>query len=89
MKREYQKPYLAMESFQLNAAIAASCTSAGKSPINYGRYDCKLGDDPGEQYDVYFGAVCDVDVYTQSGDGNDELCYHGLVAEMSSLYVYS
>ena len=49
MKREYRKPYLAMESFQLNAAIAASCSSDNKQPIHYGENTCIVGDDPGEQ----------------------------------------
>lgn len=89
MKKEYQKPYLAVESFQLNAAIAASCTSEDKAPINHGQYDCKLGDNPGEIEDVIFGAACVDDVYTQSGDGNDFFCYHGPVADMSSVFVYS
>lgn len=89
MKKEYQKPYLAVESFQLNAAIAASCTSEGKFPINHGQHDCTLGDNPGEEPDVIFGAACVVDVYTQSGDGNDGFCYHGPVADMSLVFVYS
>ena len=73
MKREYQKPYLAMESFQLNAAIAASCSSEGKTPINYGVDSCGNG-----YFGVYFGSSCEVDVTNPGGDENDELCYQGL-----------
>ena len=33
MKREYKKPMIAVESFQLDAAIAASCSAEGKEPL--------------------------------------------------------
>ena len=78
MKREYQKPYLAMESFQLNAAIAASCSSEGKQPIHYGENTCIMGDDPGESFIEYLGNACALDIVgTVGGDQNDTICYHG------------
>ena len=78
MKREYRKPYLAMESFQLNAAIAASCSSEGKQPINYGVDTCILGDDPGEQPIEYLGNACELDIVGDvGGDSNDTVCYQG------------
>ena len=82
MKREYRKPYLAMESFQLTAAIAASCSSQEKTPLNYGISNCKSGDDEGETYVDYLGNACDVDILGDenvgiTGDDNDTLCYHG------------
>lgn len=85
MKREYQKPYLAVESFQLNAAIAASCTSEKKSAIHYGLDDCWLGDQEGEPDDVYFGNACVVDL-----NNNDEgLCYQGPIGNYSESFVAS
>lgn len=78
MKKEYQKPYLAVESFQLNAAIATGCSSEGKQPIHYAENTCWLGDNEGEQPSVFIGAACEVDVVNGvGGDGNDTLCYQG------------
>ena len=78
MKRKYQKPYLAMESFQLNAAIAASCSSEGKQPIHYGENNCFMGDDPGEKSIEYLGNACEMDIVVEvGGDQNDTICYHG------------
>lgn len=78
MKKEYQKPYLAVESFQLNAAIATGCSSEGKLPIHYTENQCRSGDDEGELLSVFIGAACEVDVVNGvGGDGNDTLCYQG------------
>ena len=78
MKREYQKPYLAMESFQLNAAIAASCSSDNKQPIHYGENNCFMGDDPGESFIEYLGNACALDIIGEvGGDPNDTICYQG------------
>lgn len=78
MKRKYSKPYLAMESFQLNAAIATSCSSEGKLPIHYGESTCIVGDDADEQVTEYLGNACKLDIIGKvGGDGNDTLCYHG------------
>lgn len=78
MKRKYSKPYLAMESFQLNAAIATSCSSEGKQPIHYGENTCIVGNDSDEQAIEYLGNACKLDIIGKvGGDGNDTLCYHG------------
>ena len=69
MKKEYSKPYMMVESFQLNAAIAASCSSEGKNPINFYQSNCTLEEElPGLGY---FGAACEGDVT------NPDFCYHG------------
>ena len=74
MKREYKKPYLLVESFQLDAAIAASCSSEKKMPLNYGMDTCTLEEElPGLGY---FGNLCIHDIKVD-GDGNDYICYHG------------
>ena len=95
MKKEYEKPYIMVESFQLNAAIAASCSSGGKIPINYGVSNCTdMGD--GEPNAGYFGGACEdeggTDVSSHpavgGGDGNDGFCYHGPF-DPSALYLKS
>ena len=40
MKKTYSKPYIAVESFQLDAAIASSCSSTGKMPLHFGQNSC-------------------------------------------------
>ena len=40
MKKSYRKPYLGVESFQLNAAVAEACSTAGREPIHYGESNC-------------------------------------------------
>lgn len=78
MKRKYVKPYLIMESFQLNAAVAASCSSENKKPIHYGENSCIVGDDSDEQAIEYLGNACELDIIGEvGGDNNDTLCYHG------------
>lgn len=74
MKKTYVKPYLAVETFQLDAAIASSCSSENKVPLNYGMDSCTLEEEaPGLNY---FGNLCVHDVKVE-GDGNDMICYHG------------
>ena len=76
MKKNYSKPYLVVESFQLDAAIASSCSSSGKQPLGYSMDTCDLVEEsPGLNY---FGNVCIHDVKVE-GDGNDVICYHGPV----------
>ena len=74
MKREYKKPVLAVESFQLDAAIAASCSSQNYIPIHYGEDNCTF--DNGQ----FFNSTnCQFDLTGPDGDGNDTECYHGPV----------
>ena len=42
MKKEYNKPYIGVESFQLNAAIADACSTMGSRPINHGETTCSF-----------------------------------------------
>lgn len=78
MKRKYSKPYLLVESFQLNAAIATSCSSQGKQPIHFGANTCIVGDDPDEQAIEYLGNACKMDIVNDvGGDNHDGFCYHG------------
>lgn len=78
MKKKYIKPYLVVESFQLDAAIAASCSSQGFIPINYGENTCTF---EGEFFNVF---NCQTDLTGPDGDGNDTLCYHGPIVTMET-----
>ena len=77
MKKLYKKPMVVIESFQLDAAFAASCSSQNYIPINYGENNC--GFDQGEEHKYQFFNFknCDFDLTGEGGDGNDTECYHG------------
>lgn len=79
MKKEYIKPYLAVESFQLNAAIATACsaeyitgTNEKKTAIHYGEDSCTLIEELGISY---IGNACGTDIVNVTDD--DYFCYHG------------
>lgn len=72
MKKKYEKPIFIVESFQLDASIAASCSSQGYIPINYGEDTCTF--DNGQFFNYN---NCQVDLTGHGGDGNDKDCYHG------------
>lgn len=76
-KKKYTKPVVIVESFQLNAAVASACsTDPNKIVIHYGFDNCTAEEEePGWGY---FGNQCAYDVAVE-GDGNDEICYHGLM----------
>lgn len=77
MKKEYVKPYLALESFQLVAALAGSCQHA----INHSVYDCANGD-----VTAFFGSHCDLDIYKIDGGITDDgLCYQVAVEGITYL----
>lgn len=91
MKREYQKPYLAVESFQLNAAIAGAC--AGKDNILSHRVNtCTMRDEDGEKDSnaVFFGTNCQFTTVPIGGN-NGEYCYQNFkeAATISANYVDS
>ena len=85
MKKTYTKPYIVMESFQLDAAIAGSCTSEGKTALNYTIATCK---DYPDAASGYFGNSCTHNVVVE-GDGNDFICYHTQTYEADTLFMNS
>lgn len=91
MKKTYSKPYIAVESFQLDAAIAAACSSKpGVYALGYSLDTCTLEDNRGSTEFKglhYFGNACIHDVKVE-GDGNDLICYHGPVPA-SSMFMNS
>lgn len=74
MKKQYKKPYLALESFQLNAAIANACSTTKRTPIRHQEDTCSYPVGSGQFFSLF---NCQVDVSDGSNDGNDTLCYHG------------
>ena len=80
MKKKYEKPIFIVESFQLDASIAGSCSGDGQVSINHGENDCGrgVGIDYPFQYINYNN--CEVDLTGPEGDNNDTTCYHGPMA---------
>lgn len=91
MKKEYKKPVIIVESFQLNAAIAGSCSDE-TGEIAIGHYETTCGSGQGEEFQwQYFSEyTCDVDLTIGGGgDDNDENCYHGPVNNSGVTFVWS
>lgn len=78
MKREYIKPYLAVESFQLNAAIAGACSS--KIALNHQVNDCTTHDEDGiKDPNVYiFGAACATEIPNGLDITQADTCYQAM-----------
>lgn len=72
MKKEYVKPYLALESFQLVASIAGACNEGGATPLNHGIDTCTLEDS------WLFGEACGEFNFRLLEDKN-AVCYQGIV----------
>lgn len=89
MKKVYKKPIVVVESFQLDAAIAASCSSQGYIPINYGENSCGRGIGDDKKYQFFNDLNCEMDLTGPEGDGNDGLCYHGPIATAGKVFISS
>lgn len=85
MKKDYIKPYLAVESFQLDAAIAGTCTGDDKLPMNHDQNSCNL-EDYGEEV---FGSACGDNVIANPGDQSDAICYQAFQADIKNLFMTS
>ena len=70
MKKAYTKPMIAIETFQLNAGVAAC-----KDNIHKTQYECEYEADGLVYFGGYNGA-CNWDP-EDSGIGGDDICYHG------------
>ena len=79
MKKKYVKPMIVIESFQLDASIAASCSSQGYTAINYSESTCGfLNAENGlKKYQFFNYDNCELDLTGADEDGHDEICYHG------------
>ncbi len=79
--KKYTKPYLLVESFQLDTAIA-SCTSDGGMALGKYLSNCTLEEEmPGIGY---FGPACVYDARNPN-DPNDTICYHGPLGDTTFL----
>ena len=93
MKKTYRKPYLGVESFQLNAAVAATCSGGNSrsSPrgisINHWETTCAFPDNNNPQF--FSLSNCQIDLTDASLDGNDTLCYHGPMLSNGITFTYS
>ena len=89
MKKTYTKPYLAVESFQLDAAIATSCSSQGKAVLTQAVESCTF--ESINPRITQFGDPCTTNVIKPAhGYGlYNTLCYHGPVAAYSNVFMTS
>lgn len=74
MKKQYEKPVLLMESFQLDVGVAA-CDGIEAIPIHKSEMECHF--DAGDM--IYFAAEnasCNYDPVNPNEWGDSE-CYHG------------
>ncbi len=90
--KKYTKPYLLVESFQLDAAIAAgSCSEKagqdgkGGIAINYGVNSCVYKDDGG---DLWFGNNCGAAGNVMDQTPGD-FCYQIMTVDVSSWFIGS
>ena len=78
MKKAYVKPYIAVESFQLNAAIAASCSSSGYISIGRSENACGYDEWSDNHWQFFNYDNCEVDLTDgATDDHNGTECYHG------------
>ena len=90
MKKEYKKPVIFIESFQLNAAIAGSCSDeTNEKPINHYATTCGYGIGNEFNWQFFSEDTCDVDLVGESGDGNDTPCYHGPILSGGTTFVWA
>lgn len=76
MKKKYVKPYLHIESFQLDTAVA-SCSSEGGVALHYSYETCDAVDEIG---DVWFGNACAAPAYS---DPDKKVCYNAPLFDMT------
>lgn len=78
MKKNYMKPFLAVEFLQIDAA-AAGCSQ--QLPVT--DYDCSP-----DNY-TFFDVTCQVDLNDVNNVGDDTFCYHGPMWAPGGTYVSS
>ncbi|MBQ2444960.1 MAG: hypothetical protein II272_00830 [Oscillospiraceae bacterium] len=90
MKREYRKPFIAFEAFQLSAALAGDCDLK----LNHYSYQCTANENgvglgpntTGIFYDYY---NCQLDLTGPEVDGADTVCYHGPMYTIGQVFMAS
>lgn len=86
MKKPYQKPYLAVESFQLDAAIATSCNQQNTVKMNHDLDACNFLNVSASF--TQFGTACPTNVLLVR-DANNYFCYHGPEIDIQSISINS
>lgn len=78
MKKTYSKPYLAVESFQLNAAIAGACS--GKITLAHSVDACTTHDETGMKDTTVFlfGQVCPTEIPNGIDITQMDTCYQAM-----------
>lgn len=89
MKKKYEKPVLIIESFQLDATIAASCSSNNYLPLGYTENDCGIDEITEGRYQLFGPNQCEFDLVGSGGDGNDTICYHGPILTDGIMFISS
>ncbi len=84
MKRKYDKPYIGIESYQLNAAIADACSSRGFIAVHHVENACTF--DGGQFYNYN---TCQVDLTNADLDEHDSICYHGPTLAGGMVFAWS
>lgn len=82
MKKNYSKPLIVIETFQLDAAVAANCEIA----LGHAIGDC--WNNTNDKY-VFNWDLCSVDLTPADDDGNDTICYHGPSLTGNVVYINS
>lgn len=85
MKKNYNPPMIIFESFQLNAAVATSCSSTQRVAINFSKDTCTALQEAGQPY---FSSSCGTDITSPDEAKNDFFCYQGPI-EATSIFLES
>ena len=90
MKKEYSKPLLTYEAFQLTAAIAGDCNLK----LNHYSYACTadengLGLGPNTTGIFFDYHNCQIDLTGPEVDGADPVCYHGPMFAVGQVFLAS
>ena len=82
--KKYEKPYIGLESFQLNAAVASACSTLGYIAVGPAENFCTF--DNGQFYNFI---TCQVDLTGPDLDKHDSVCYHGPTASGGIVFTWS
>lgn len=86
MKKEYAKPFLAVESFQLDAALAGACTDKYYQ-LNHDIESCVNDEAP-----FVFGDACDPDMVNNPSydpGENNGICYQAFETSFTDQFLTS
>ncbi len=89
-KKQYQKPAMAFEGFQLSCALAGDCDLK----LNHYSYQCAadengLGLGPNVEGEFFDYFKCQTDLTGPELDDGETICYHGPVYTMGKVFLAS